>query len=210
MYGEPSVEGSQTVVEPLESRSDCPVPSGAPGCSAAIGLVVIRRSPANTVADLTIGNMDLRLLTFLSSLGVLSDYFGAGRRKGQEGLLACGHADDERVESPPVEQGSKRTESHGLRDDGNHRENDQPKVNPEAPVVDEGQRKSTLPGANNLVVKEIGVGTALQDFAFVGEDNGSRVCNPRRHGKHAFLRIRVKRSVAQHLGPRSDHAHFTL
>jgi hypothetical protein len=50
MYGEPSVEASQTATERLESRSDCPLPSGAPGCSATIRAAVIRISPANTVA----------------------------------------------------------------------------------------------------------------------------------------------------------------
>jgi len=76
--------------------------------------------------------MDLRLLTFLSSLEVMSGNFGARRRIGQEWLLARGHAEDERVESPPVQERSKRTQSHGLGNDGDHRENDQLKINPEA------------------------------------------------------------------------------
>jgi hypothetical protein len=68
MYGEPCVEGSQTDAGVLGSRPDCPVPSGAPGCSAAIGLAVISESPANIVAHWTTENMDRCLLIFIDFL----------------------------------------------------------------------------------------------------------------------------------------------
>jgi hypothetical protein len=51
MYGEPSVEGSQTIAERLELLSERSVPSDAAGCSEAHRLTVTRKSPANMVAD---------------------------------------------------------------------------------------------------------------------------------------------------------------
>jgi hypothetical protein len=66
MYGEPFVDGSQTVAERLEARSDCPMLSGAADCPEADRLVVIRRNPANAVAHRATGVPATRLLIFIS------------------------------------------------------------------------------------------------------------------------------------------------
>ena len=66
------------------------------------------------------------------------DFAGTWRRIGEKRFLARCHADDERVQFPAEEQRSHRAESGGLRDDCNHRENGEPKVDPEIPVVDVG------------------------------------------------------------------------
>ena len=136
------------------------------------------------------------------------DFARAGRGIGQRRRFAAGGADQQRLGVPVFQQAGDGVQGSAAGEEGERGKKNDVKIEPEAGVFEVSQRQAAFPRTDDLVVEQVGVGGATQDFGFVRKDDGRQIRDARADVEELALFQGIERGVRGSLRTRTHQTHI--